>query len=180
MPPNHQHSTTLNHSLWKRSARAHILTCLGAISGPTAVQTGLHSNWRVGWFNSVAHMRAPPPLGQAEDNDFHPGWMAGPPSAGWGRRSGPSAPARKGRVCLHQPHPILEIKRFLNIDRFIINFLKKNIFFFAEAEAGPPSQARQPPFGGLTAAPPPACQPRGPPVPQPSGGWGGPCPCAGD
>ena len=156
MPPNHQHSTTLNRSLWKRSARAHILTCLSAISGPTTVQTGLHSNWRVGWFNSVAHMRAPPPLGQAEDDDFHPGWMAGPPSAGWGRRSGPSAPARKGRVRLHQPHPIFKIKWFLNTNRFLRNFLKKkNTIFFAEAEAGPPSQARQPPLGGLTA--PPAC-----------------------
>jgi len=35
-------------------------------------------------FWAFAYMRAPPPLGQAEDDDFHPGWMAGPPSAAEG------------------------------------------------------------------------------------------------
>jgi hypothetical protein len=45
--------------------------------------------------HSVAHMRAPPPLGQAEDDDFHPGWMAGPPSAGEG--GGADHPPQPGR-----------------------------------------------------------------------------------
>jgi hypothetical protein len=69
---------------------------------------------------SAAHMRAPPPLGQAEDDDFHPDGWRGPPSAGCGRRSGPSAPARKGQVRLHQPHPNLEIQGFIRTDRFTI------------------------------------------------------------
>jgi hypothetical protein len=34
---------------------------------------------------------------------FHPLVDGGPPSAGCGRWSGLSAPARKGRVCLHKP-----------------------------------------------------------------------------
>ena len=40
---------------------------------------------------SVAHMSAPPPLGQAEGNKVHPWADGGPPSAGYERRSGPSA-----------------------------------------------------------------------------------------
>ena len=51
--------------------------------------------------DSVAHMRVPPPLGQAEYDEIHWALDDGPPSAGCGRRSGPSAPARKGRVHLH-------------------------------------------------------------------------------
>ena len=40
---------------------------------------------------SVAHMSAPPPLGQAEGNKVHPWADGGPSSAGYERRSGPSA-----------------------------------------------------------------------------------------
>jgi len=39
MFPNHQHSSTLNCSPWKRSAHAHRLSGLGAISDATLYQT---------------------------------------------------------------------------------------------------------------------------------------------
>ena len=37
MPPNHQHSTTLNCFSWKRSAQAQGVTGLDAISGTTCI-----------------------------------------------------------------------------------------------------------------------------------------------
>jgi hypothetical protein len=57
MPPNHQHSMTLNRSPWKRSVRAHGVTGLGANSGASAYWLPLPS-YRVdnrlhsisGWF----------------------------------------------------------------------------------------------------------------------------------
>ena len=48
-------------------------------------------------------MIVPPPLGHVEGNGIHPALDGGPPSAGCGRRSGPSTPARNGQVRLHQP-----------------------------------------------------------------------------
>ena len=53
------------------------------------------------YHTSRAHMRAPPPLGEAEGDELHPRMDGGPPSTGWGRWSGPSTPARNGRVRLH-------------------------------------------------------------------------------
>jgi hypothetical protein len=52
---------------------------------------------------SGGHMSPPQPLGLAEEDEVHPALDGGPPSAGVGRRSGPSAPAHKGRVRHHQP-----------------------------------------------------------------------------
>jgi hypothetical protein len=123
-------------------------------------------------------MRAPPPLGQAEDDDFHPGWMAGPPSAGWGRQSGPSAPAQKGRVRLHQPRLFSDI---LCPTTYHIIFFKEEFYFFSRGGwqrrrrwAGPPSLAGPPPPGGLTG--PPAGQPRGATWLQPGGAEADPSP----
>ena len=47
MPPNQQHSTILNCSLWKMSVHAHGVTGLRAISGTTAYRLALPPN-RVG------------------------------------------------------------------------------------------------------------------------------------
>ena len=47
MSPDHQHSTTSNHSSWKRSAWAHKVTCLGAISDATTYRPSLPP-YRVG------------------------------------------------------------------------------------------------------------------------------------
>jgi hypothetical protein len=56
-----------------------------------------------GVLRSTAHMTCLPPVSQAEGNGIHSPSDGGPPSAGCGRRSGPSAPAWKRRVHLHQP-----------------------------------------------------------------------------
>ena len=51
-------------------------------------------------------MSPPQPFGQAEEDENCRGLDGGPPSASVGKRSGPSAPARKGRVRHPQPRGI--------------------------------------------------------------------------
>jgi hypothetical protein len=55
---------------------------------------------------SGGHMSPPQPRCLAEEDEVHRALDGGPPSAGVGRWSGPSAPARKGRVRHHLPRGI--------------------------------------------------------------------------
>jgi hypothetical protein len=68
-------------------------------------------------------MSPPQPLGLAEEDENRRALDGGPPSAGVGRRSGPSAPARKGRVRHHQPRgiplPFKEIPRVITPNRLL-------------------------------------------------------------
>ena len=52
--PNHQHSTTLNHSPWKRSGHPHRVTGLGAISAITTYQSPLPSYKECNRFHSIS------------------------------------------------------------------------------------------------------------------------------
>jgi hypothetical protein len=61
--------------------------CINPIMASSSFQWILFKSSHEKVHHSGAHMRAPPPLGQAEDDELHPRMDGGLPSAGCGRQS---------------------------------------------------------------------------------------------